>query len=315
MLTHYADWVARLSDQHYIGYLLVLCIVILGLLGAGIFFVRRAYWISNTATSRIASAHQGYIEIEGAAKAEAGVFPLRSPLSGTPCVWYEVFVEQDRPPEGWMGDGWGVPSKASRIFHQKSDHLIVVDDGTGECVVDPDGATVYPTRIRRWRGETEMPSHASVIRASRHVGPYQYTEKLIQDRDPVYVLGWFKTIRHDPHIAAEDAVKSLLRAWKQDPDKMRSFDQDGNGIVDEAEWRVAHRAAQDTVYRQQLTSLDEAQTHIHMMADPPGNQRPFIISALDQVSLARRYRRWGYAFWSISILGFYFWVTAFYMRG
>lgn len=310
MLAFYADWVGRLSAQHYLGYLIILAIIILALLGAGVFFVRRSYWISNTATSRIATAHQGYVEIEGMAKAGRRVFPLVSPLSGEACVWFEVSVDQDsQSGEGWMN------RNPRRIFHQKSDSLIVIDDGSGECVVNPDGATVYPERVRRWRGETEMPSHTSTIRANAHFGRYQYTEKLILDRDPVYVLGWFRTIRHDPHVAAQDAIKSLLQDWKQDPHKMKSFDRDGNGVIDEDEWRAARKSARDLVYQQQMDAMGEAQSQIHTMSDQGGSQRPFIISALDQVSLARRYRRWGYALWAVSIIFFYLWVNAFYLRG
>ncbi|MDA3878076.1 MAG: hypothetical protein PF483_13430 [Halothiobacillus sp.] len=310
MLAYYADWVARLSAQYYRGYLSILAIIILALLGAGVFFVRRSYWISNTATSRIATAHQGYIEIEGMAKAAAGVFPLVSPLSGEACVWFEVSVDQSaQSDEAWIN------RNPRRIFHQKSDNLIVVDDGSGECVVNPDGATVYPERVRHWRGDTEMPSHASVIRSNPHFGRYQYTEKLILDQDAIYALGWFRTIRHDPHVAAQDAVKALLQDWKQDPRKMKSFDRDGNGVIDEEEWRTARKSARDLVYQQQIDAMGEVQSQIHMMADQPGSQRPFIISALDQVSLAKRYRRSGYALWAISIVFFYLWVTAFYLRG
>lgn len=310
MLGHYAEWVTGLTEPHYLGFLIVLVVVVLALLGAGIFFVRRSYWISNTATSRIATAHQGYVEIEGTAKEEVGVFPLVSPLSGESCVWYEVSIDQDvRTDQTWM------KRSQRRIFHDKSDNLIVVDDGSGECVVDPDGATVYPQRIRRWRGDTERPTHASVIRQSRHFGRYQYTEKLILDRDPIYVLGWFKTIRHDPTAAAQESVKSLLKGWKRDPNKMKSFDRDGNGVIDQDEWHAARKAARDEVYRQQLEAMDEAQSQIHMMADQRGSQRPFIISALDQVSLAKRYRHWGFALWAVSIFFFYLWVTAFYLRG
>lgn len=310
MLAFYADWLARLSDHHYLAYLVILVVVTLGLMGAGVFFVRRAYWISNTATSRIASAHQGYVEIEGAAKGEAGVFPLVSPLSGTSCVWFEVSVDQDGQPNGWIGN-----RKPHRIFHQVSDHLIVVDDGSGECVVDPDGATIFPERIRVWRGETERPSHASAIRTNKYVGPYRYTEKLILDQDPLYVLGWFKTIRHDAHQLADDSVRDLLRSWKQDPNRMKSFDTDGNGVIDEAEWRAARQAAKDIVRQKQVAEQDVEKSHVHTMSNPESQRRPFIISALDQTSLAGRYRRWGYALWLLSAVSFYLWVTAYYLRG
>lgn len=309
MMAHYATWIAGLSGNTYFFLLLALSVAVLGLLGVGIFFIRRAYWISNTATSKIATAHQGYIELEGTANAEAGVYPLVSPLSGARCVWYEVSVEQDtRSDDTWLSQSW------RQVYYQKSDHVLVVNDGSGECVVDPDSATVFPSRVRRWRGNTERPVPAGGMMARTYFGRYRYTEKLILDQDPIYVLGWFKTIRHDPQVAADDAVKSLLSDWKQDPLKMKSFDRDGNGEIDAEEWRAARAAARATVAQQQLQSMDET-SQIHLMAQHAGSDRPFLISAWDQVSLAKRQRRWGYSAWGLSFVFFYLWVTAFYWRG
>ena len=56
--------------------------------------LQRARWIEDTPTSRIRSAAQGLVELNGMLDA-GGHEPLRSPLSNKPCLWYRFRVESD----------------------------------------------------------------------------------------------------------------------------------------------------------------------------------------------------------------------------
>jgi hypothetical protein len=304
----YAVWVGQLDANEYRGLLIALFLLTLALLVAGVYFIRRSYWIINTPTSKINSAHQGFVEIEGVAKLLDSA-PLASPLTGTACVWYWVSV--DRKKSSYDD---GVKSDWERVYQHQSDNLIAVDDGSGECLVDPDGARIHPGVERRWYGDTEIPSGVAASGISNRLfGDYRYTEKLLLPEHDLYVLGWFKTIAHDPFQAEQEAVKALLRDWKTDPEKMRSFDRDGDGRISESEWTHARQQAAIEARELQVHSGDQDK-QTHLMSKDSQGRRPFIISAIDQTSLARRFRRWGFLAWLASLFGFFFLIAAYYLR-
>lgn len=306
-MSWYADWVHRLSPGEYQFLLFALIAVTLAMLIAGALFVRRTYWIINTPTAKIASAYQGYVEIEGITK-NLDLNPLVSPLTGTACVWYWVSVEHNEE-----SAGRSQKSVWRRIYQQESDNFIAVEDDTGTCLVDPESASVYPNVRRQWYGQTEWPSGLTSHVGGQFFGDYRYTEKLLLPHRSIYVLGWFKTINHDPYLIEQESVVSLLRDWKRDPDKMKQFDLDRNGTIDAKEWDLAREAARKEVVAAQLKEMDRPQ-QTHLIGANPQSRRPFIISADDQTALARRFRRWGFLLWAGSILAFFFWVTAYYLR-
>lgn len=303
----YAQWVSALDDNGYHFLLVGLILLTLSTLVVGIWFVRRTYWIINTPTSKIASAHQGYIEIEGITK-NIDITPLVSPLTGTACVWYWASVEHRE-----QSFGESKRSDWRRIYQHESDNLIAVEDDTGECLVDPESASIRSSLQRQWYGNTERPSGVTNSVGGQFFGDYRYTEKLLLPHRNLYVLGWFKTITHDPYVVESESVASLLREWKRDPQKMKTFDLDGNGSVDVKEWDQAREAARQQIQAQQLKELERPQ-QTHLITASPQSRRPYIISADDQTVLAKRFRLWGYLLWAGSILAFFFWISAYYVR-
>lgn len=304
----YAVWIGHLGVNEYRGVLLALFLLTLALLVTGVYFVRRTYWIINTPTSKIHSAHQGYIEIEGVTK-QIDSTPLASPLTGAACVWYWIAVEHKESSYGDSGKNtW------QRVYQHQSDRLIAVSDGSGTCLVDPDDARIHPGVEHQWYGDTEIPrGNASSGITNRLFGDYRYTEKLLLPNHAIYVLGWFKTIAHDPFQAEQEAIKATLRAWKTDPEKMRAFDFDGDGHISENEWARVRQQAAIAAREQQVQSSDQ-EIHTHLMSKDAQGHRPFIISAINQTALARRFRRWGYLAWLASVLGFFFLIVAYYVR-
>ena len=298
----YREWLYELAAHDYHIFLAVLLAVLVGVLVGGIFWLRRAYWILNTPTARIASAPQGYVEIEAEAFSDADL-PLASPLTGLLCVWFQVQVDA-RDTDGKKG--W------RRIYHARSDALIPVRDATGVCYLDPDDASVVVAQSSVWYGDTERPllRHSGFVR--QFTGRYRYTERLLTPGEALYALGWFRTVEHDPFVAAQDAVRDLLTEWKQDPDKMRSFDTNRDGQISAEEWDVARRAAQAQVAQAQQAARPPAQTHV--MSARAGMRRPYVISAIAQTLLARRYKRWGGGLLASSLLIFFLLITAYYLR-
>ena len=60
----------------------------------------------------------------------------------------------------------------STIEHATSDSLFLLMDQTGDCVVDPDGATVHSNRRRRWQGSGRKPGYVTeTAHAEAPVGP------------------------------------------------------------------------------------------------------------------------------------------------
>ena len=57
--------------------------------------LQRARWIEDTPTSRVRSAAQGLVELNGMLDA-GGHEPLLSPLGKKPCLWYRFRVEEHR---------------------------------------------------------------------------------------------------------------------------------------------------------------------------------------------------------------------------
>jgi hypothetical protein len=106
--------------------------------------LKHARLLEDMPTSRIRSAAQGYCEFHGHARQLPGP-PIVSPLSSERCCWWEFEIEQlqkdDKGRSRWVS-----------IEKKTSDELFLLDDGTGQCVVDPVGARVIPNRSRRWRG-------------------------------------------------------------------------------------------------------------------------------------------------------------------
>lgn len=311
MTTALHQWAVGLSPGVYLGLWWALLLVILAAVIGGIYFLTRARWIGDTPTSKIRSAHQGFIELEGTSRQLDDHRPLKSPLSGTDCVWFDIRVERyERDYDGNNRSQWRT------VVRQTSDQLIRVDDGTGTCLIDPDGASCYPAYNRVWKGNTEMPTWQYGKKGfGRGLlgGKYRYTERLLLLDADLYALGWFKTIAHNLGMDIEAQVVALLRDWKQDPEQMKRFDLNQDGHVDGREWAWARRLARAQTRAQLLkTPVDE--TEIHTLSEPPDG-RPFILSGLPQKTLIRRKRRYGFSLWALSVILFGFWIYLTDLRG
>ncbi|MEQ1599007.1 MAG: hypothetical protein ABL880_06520 [Methylotenera sp.] len=225
---------------------------------------KRARTIADIATSRIASAAQGYVEIYGRASVDAENL-ITSPLSGIACVWFRYWVyTKDNNDREWREISSGV-----------SDTTFEIKDSTGSCVVDPD--------------------YAEVIAAEHRVsyqGDYKHVEELLF-AGSIYVLGEFSTIGGANSVLnLKEDVSFLLAEWKKDPVNLKKrFDLDGNGEIDLQEWELARRAAIREVELQHREIRKE--TGVHIMRAPREN-RLFLISSLSPQKLRQRYILWSY---------------------
>lgn len=255
----------------------------------------RARIIEDTPTSRIRSASQGYVELVGQGRPMEGP-RIVSPLSGRDCLWYVYQVERresSRTNQGYRTRWRTVESGAS-------DALFLLVDGTGACVIDPDGAEVSPSQVDHWYGSARRPSggpqqrrsgiwHGLGMLFSMGFGKYRYTERLILPGARLYALGEFNTLGTGGGAAdLKQETLAILRAWKQDRARMKAFDTDGDGEVDLQEWDAARRAAQREAASAQARRVVAPVTHV--LRKPASSRHPFLLATHSQRHLAQRHR-------------------------
>jgi hypothetical protein len=222
--------------------------------------LRRRRAITDTPTSRIASAAQGYVELSG--KGRPPDPPLSSHLTALPCLWYRWQVEEGR----------GKNSKT--VDSGESEVPFLIDDGSGRCLVDPEGAEILTRHRESW---------------SR--GDYHYTEWKLLINDDIYVLGELKTVGGGSvELDARQDLNEVLSAWKKDRDTLlKRFDLDRNGELNEQEWGLARQAARREVSRMHREARNESEVHT---LNRPRNGRLYLLSNIDPNRLVRRYLWW-----------------------
>lgn len=261
------------------------CVFAVAASSSGLFFgfrnLVRARLILDTPTSRIASASQGYVELEGRGSLLPGP-EIRCPLTGTRCVWWEYRVER-KTRDSRNRSSWRT------VVHAVSDELFLLRDTSGECVVDPHGATVTPGLRRRWQGFGRQPARVPEKTPWISFGPYRYTERLLRIDDPLYALGYFRT-QHSLQSFDEQAdLRELLAEWKRDQaELLRRFDANEDGQIDLEEWEAVRRAALEAVRRQHVEQA--VHPDLNILSRPP-DRRPYLLSALPQAQLIAR-KRW-----------------------
>jgi hypothetical protein len=239
--------------------------------------LHRARLIEDTPTSRLRSAAQGYVQMEGHARWMPGS-EIISPLSGHRCVWWHYSVEQRATRSG--------RSEWVTVASGRSDDLFLLVDPTGQCIVDPEGAQVRPSVERVWRGFSQRPTEVPRRSPWLSFGHYRYREKLIVLGDRLFVTGWFRT--QSVHSDFDDAreVRELLAEWKRDRHELlRRFDANGDGQIDVHEWETVRRSALEQVRAEQLERASVPD--LNVLSQPP-TRLPFLLWSASKHALARR---------------------------
>lgn len=235
--------------------------------------LRHGRQIIDTPTSRIASAAQGYTELRGRGRPLDGA-PLRSPANGLPVLWYRVVTMRRDSQNKWVHE--------STV---ESDASFILDDGSGEVAVDPEGAEML---VRRRDTHTD--------------GNRRITQWCLIRDDPIYVLGDFATlgsISPDHDISAQ--VRELLAEWKRDrPSLLARFDVNRDGEISLEEWELARAQARREVLASQQDALAAPEAHV---LRKPRDGRLYLISDLDPERIARRYRLWAWFHLALFVAG------------
>ena len=265
-----------LDDTVFAILFIVMILLCLLSLTFGFYFIRHGRIMQDTPTSKIRSASQGFVELEGKARSIDDK-PIRAPGSKKDCVWYNYKVEEKR------GKDWHL------LDQQRSFYSFYIDDGTGVCAIDPDEATVKPKSSKVW------------TRGNR-----RFTESRIHEREEIYCLGQFET---EQGPSRQKVIKESARVWLNQLKSNRKellgqFDTNGDGEIDMDEWNVARQIARTQA--QKLIDDDYEPIQHHVLVKPFGKKYPFIVSCFNQGELTLRYR-----FYSAGLFATFF-VTGIY---
>ncbi len=173
-----------------------------------------------------------------------------------------------------------------------SDGWLRLADATGECLIDPRGAEVRPAFRRVWSGSLRHPRGMPLrgLRGLLGIGRrYRYCEERLHADEPLYAIGDFRTTgggRQGLDLAT--ARKQVISEWKGEyAGLLQRFDSNGDGQLDEAEWRRVRLAA----------GLEAEERHRHASTGPaqhrlarPTERLPFVLSSHGEEVLTRRYR-------------------------
>ncbi|MDE2196340.1 MAG: hypothetical protein KGJ56_04055 [Gammaproteobacteria bacterium] len=249
-------------------------------------FFNRARLIEDIPQSLIRSAAQGYVELQGRGALMPGA-PIIAPLTGTRCLWWACKIEE-------RGTGSKGRGAWQLVSHRSSDDLFCMDDGTGQCVIDPEGAEVFPSLRQVWYGDTPDPIGGPKLGSLGIGSRYRYEEQRIHDGDPLYALGYFHTQGGGASAAdINEEVRQLLVEWKKDQAALlRRFDKNHDGQVDMQEWDLARTAARQQVLESEREAV--MRPPVNLLARAPDG-RPFILSDVPQKKLEGRFRLWAAA--------------------
>ncbi|MEM7082142.1 MAG: GIDE domain-containing protein [Pseudomonadota bacterium] len=283
-LTRIGDNIATADTQGFLmiggGLAVVLC---LSLFWAFRYLIR-ARTLEDVPTSKARSAEQGYVELEGRAELLDGP-PIQSPLSGRECAWWSYVVERNRNND-WV-----------HVESETSDSLFAIRDETGTCVIDPEGADVFPVHKRTWNG-----NQAATLRTvgSFRGTNYRFREYFIMPNELICVIGLHKTHEAIDDWNDADEIRRLITNWKKNQTELiNRFDSNNDGVLDQAEWEVAREDA-----RQQIAL--EKRRHatipgINVIGAPP-DKRPFLIAPFTNRDFAKKMRWKALGSFAVSVL-------------
>jgi hypothetical protein len=281
-----AQWVKQAPDDDFWSFAIILLLLTVGgFIGAFYFFLRKRI-IEDTPTSRITSAAQGYVELFGTGKLIQDSM-ISGALTGIACTWYSYSIEEYRKS--------GKNSHWVTIEQGVSDDLFLLIDDSGEAVIDPEDANVTPTISNVWYGHSRHPQPGSSRLDKKNgifsvgMGRYRYTEKRMHPDDPLYAIGLFDTVGGaGAEYNSNDDVVHLLREWKENSEQLLTrFDKNKDGQIDMEEWQSVRATALKQVQGQHAEQ--KAIAPVHILAKTCDSRRPFLLSALPQSDLVKRY--------------------------
>ena len=264
-----------LDPAAFMALLIVSALLCLISLPVGFYFIRHGRIMQDTPTSKIRSASQGFVELEGQARSVDDK-PLRAPGTGKDCVWYDFKAEQHQG-NGWFDSG-NRKDKWITVSTDRSPFSFYIDDSTGVCAIDPDAATVKAKFTKVWTQ-----------------GEYRYTESRIDEKEKIYCLGQFETHQGPSRQKViKESTRVALNQLKKDRNELlRKFDTNRDGEIDLDEWNIARSAARAQAEKEVADDYEPTQHHV--LVKPFNGKNPYIVSCFGEDELTSRYRLYSVA--------------------
>ena len=230
--------------------------------------------IEDTPTSRIRSLAMGLVEVHGRTLRR---YALVTPMTQSACAWYRLRKYRRDHRNRW-----------TLVSDLDSSHVpFLLDDGSGQVVIDPAGATVKASTR-----QTGYPGENTQIGAAVEGGPDEkWVEELIYEGTSLYVLGYARPERGVGSGLHERTIKALRRL-KLDPRSRHRYDTDGDGRLDADEWQAARDDTERLAAADQLNEWTSLVSGQALIGKPPRGLPFLIAEAHSGDELSRRYG-WG----------------------
>jgi hypothetical protein len=286
LLAPATQWVKQSPADDFWTFAIILVLLTFGgFFGAFYFFLRKRI-IEDTPTSKITSAAQGYVELSGIGKLIDGSI-ISGTLTGISCTWYSYSIEEYRKS--------GKNSHWVTIEQGISDDLFLLIDESGEAVIDPEDANVTPGFTDVWYGHSRHPEPGGDRSGKNNslfsvgMGRYRYTEKRMHPEGKLYAIGLFDTVGGaGTELNTNNDVAHLLRDWKKNSEELLTrFDENKDRQIGMEEWQKVREAALKQIQNQHAEQ--KAAAPVHMLSKTCDSRRPFLLSALPQSDLVKRY--------------------------
>ncbi len=255
--------------------------------------------IQNTPTSKIRSIAMGLVEIHGNARRQYALF---SPMTNIACIYYRLTrYRRNRK------DDWVVSSITS------SGHVpFWVEDETGRVSVDPTAATVKAGHRQESMGEgtTAFGGYTS--------SDEKWVEEMIYDGALIYVLGEAQ-VKKKAGAPKQQRRAEALRRIKQDSQKLKAYDTNNDGKLDESEWQAARDDVDDQLLHEDLKqSSERKRQEDQVVISKSGHSGlPFVIAeTASETKLTDRYAlATGFLFVAAALsAGFSLWLLVRYLE-
>jgi hypothetical protein len=157
-------------------------------------------------------------------------------------------------------------------------------DGSGECIVDPAGASIVALRVDHYRDARQA-----------------WTERVILPQDPLCVIGEFSTSAAEvSEEEIEYRVGKLIAEWKKDLRALiKRFDLNGDGQFSAQEWDLVRAAAR----REVKADIAVQRLKPQNLLSKPRDARPFLVAAQDSGQFRRDLAIWAWLQLALLLLG------------
>lgn len=250
-------WLNRVAYHAFASGLIPLVVAAM-MFWSGFYFLRLKRQIENTPTSRIRSVAMGMVEVKGRAVRK---FALLSPMSHTPCVFYRLTKYRRE-----RNNQWKVSSVSS------SDNVpFELEDDTGRIEINPAGCRVSAgTRQEGHSGQVGL------VHFNNDMDD-KWVEEIIVDGTLLYVLG-FAAAKAPSGASLQAQKTAALRELKRDPQQLKKFDKNGDGIIDADEWDEARAGVEDDIMRENLKVRSERKKQQDHIVIGKRKGRPLVIA-------------------------------------